>query len=101
MDKLSERLIEQSKSVSRDELNKNRQEIEARMEVLKTPVCKKEEEEERSLEELEKERLRELSICGQKLKNLPLEPKYSCTANKLTSSSFLVISSTGKVARFL
>ena len=96
VDRLSERLVEHSKTVSRDELAKNRQEIETRMEQLKTPVTKEPEDgEDKSLEDLEKERLRELSICGQKLKNLPLEPKYSCSANKLTPNSFLIISSTG------
>ena len=101
VDKLSERLVEHSKAVSKEELEKSRRDIETRMDQLKTPISEKEEGEERSLEELQKERLRDLSICGQKLKNIPIEPKYSCTANKLTSSSFLVISSTGKLASSL
>ena len=101
VDKLSKRLIEQLKVVSEEELAQSRQELEARIEVLKNPLTpekedeKEEKDEKKSLEELEKERVRELSSSQLKLKNFPKEPKHSFTFNKLTQSTFLVISSTG------
>ncbi|KAI6657500.1 Interleukin enhancer-binding factor 2 [Oopsacas minuta] len=85
LDKLNERLIEQTRAVAIEELEKHKQELEAKIEQLKSDQKEVDEN--------------ELSVCMQKLNNYPSEPEYSCTTNKLTSSSLLVISSKGASAK--
>ena len=89
LDKLGERLVKETRIVAKEELDKCKKELETKIEGFKS-ADKEEKEKENS-----KEQVKELASCELKLKNYPSESEYTCTTNKLTSSSFLVISSTG------
>ena len=89
LDKLGERLVKEAKTVAKEELDKCKKELETKIEELRSAVNEDKDD--------SKEQVKELATCELKLKNYPSESEYTCTTNKLTSSSFLVISSTGEV----